>query len=465
MTNLFFDDYRILSRENVIREQGCPTLIPDSVMRSSENESFAYADPSVTFDSGTGIYTMYMHPYRQYNGGFVSFSVAYTSRDLIHWEPRNTAREGHVQGYDYELVYENQYFNRFFNGETITVIRDDMDTASRRYKAIANKNDYYGGVDCLLLTSPDGVHWEEQKGVYCHSRGTEGIGSAFWSDVENCWILALRPFVGERRVSILKTTDFKEFTKPSLAIWADALDDPLSETYGLKAFSYKGWYIGLLHIYHALNQNTWKYVGGTMDFQLAYSTNGVHWQRYLRKALIDNTPGLSNGMVFGSSPVIGQDGDIYIITACSEHEHGNHEMGIGAIATYKLREDGFACLTAEAGKVGRVFTRTILHRSGDIDFNIKARKATWAFFNHEAKPIDGFTHEDCIPFSGDEKHYVPQFKNGKSIRDLVGSVFSIEVKFEDGSLNSYSGDYINMSQMEVKQYLIFGRVPDVKGQN
>ncbi len=461
MTNLFFDDYRVLYLENVTRVQGKPELIEESIIRAKDGENLTPGIPSIVYDPETATYSMYRNVFK--NGD--SYTVCDTSSDLIHWEPRNTAREARVQGYAPSLGYENQAICRYFNGETAFILRDDHDgDPARRYKALVTKNDYYGGLDDLLLTSPDGIHWEEEKGIYWHARGTEPVTSAFWSDAEDCWIIIARPFVGERRVCVIKTRDFKTFTKPELAIWGDALDKPLTEIYGLRAIAYKGWYVGVLHLYETLNEKHWKFKGGTMDTQIAYSTSGVHWQRFLREPFIERTKGICEGMVF-ASPTVGPDGDIYFACSTANREHGYFGEQDGVIATYKLREDGFASLKADEGKTATVFTRGIIHKSGEIDFNIKAKKATFEICDHDYNPIEGFTHADCIPFSGDDKHYCPKFKDGKTTADLAGRALHIEIKFEDGELYAYSGDFVNASQMEIQQFQIFGRIPSAKGQN
>ncbi len=462
MLNLFFDDYRVFSRDNVVREIGKPELIEESVAYCAEGTSLNPGNMNVLYDRESGVYTRYREILKTCGE---NACIADTSTDLIHWTPRNTAREAGVCGFAPEPKFENQVIPSYFNGETVAIVLDERDVPQRRYKALVTKNDMYGGLECPVLTSPDGIHWEEDKGVYWHSRGAEPMGSVIRSESEECYIIAARPFVGDRRVSIIKTKDFKTFTEPSLALWGDAMDPPHSEIYGLRAFEYHGWYIGFLHIYTTVNENGWKFRGGKLAPQLAYSTNGVHWQRFLREPIINHKDNFSQGMIFAADAVVGPDEDIYIIGSVSKNDHGYFDQTDGATVTYKLRRDGFACFTAEEGRVGRIFTRTLIHYEGGIEFNIKSERATVAVYDHEFKPIEGYGHEDCIPFSGDDKCYRPQYKGGRSINDLSERVICLEIKLEGGSLYSYRGNFANCNQMESLQYRMFKRLPGGKGQN
>ena len=76
MTNLFFDDYRIVSRDNVIREQGCPTLIPESIMFPKENECAVFSDVAVVYNPAKDIYTMYGMRYRNENDNWKIYCIA-----------------------------------------------------------------------------------------------------------------------------------------------------------------------------------------------------------------------------------------------------------------------------------------------------------------------------------------------------------------------------------------------------
>lgn len=55
-------------------------------------------------------------------------------------------------------------------------------------------------------------------------------------------------------------------------------------------------------------------------------------------------------------------------------------------------------------------------------------------------PVPGFTFEDCIPFVGDDIAYSPRWKN-KSVENLKGRAFGIEIKLNTGCVFGITGDF------------------------
>ena len=51
--------------------------------------------------------------------------------------------------------------------------------------------------------------------------------------------------------------------------------------------------------------------------------------------------------------------------------------------------------------------------------------------------IDGYSAEDCIPFTGDSCCTMLSWKNGKDVSFLAGKEFSVKFVMEDGSFYSF----------------------------
>ena len=99
--------------------------------------------------------------------------------------------------------------------------------------------------------------------------------------------------------------------------------------------------------------------------------------------------------------------------------------------------------------------------------NLRAKRATLAVYTTEsrdeglnilgtASPIEGYGHEDNIAFSGDCTDWVPRYKSGKCVGDLAGKTLVFEIKFEDGELFSFGGDYTDLFNVEAAVYRKFG---------
>ena len=169
------------------------------------------------------------------------------------------------------------------------------------------------------------------------------------------------------------------------------------------------------------------------------------------------------------------DGAVYLYGTASRCEHGRvfEQPGDhGTVFVYKLREDGFIALESEdKEKPSRVITREKIWHGGDLHINISAKNVTVGVYAAEetetkslnalgvAKPVEGFTADDCIPFSGDTTDLIPKFKSGKTLDELVGKTIVFEINYTDGTLFSLYGDYTDVFNTEAARYRKFGVLP------
>ena len=56
------------------------------------------------------------------------------------------------------------------------------------------------------------------------------------------------------------------------------------------------------------------------------------------------------------------------------------------------------------------------------------------------KPLEGFGHGDCVPFSGDSTDWTPVFAGGRNIDELKGRTLVFELRVRGGSVYSISGN-------------------------
>ena len=282
-----------------------------------------------------------------------------------------------------------------------------------------------------------------------------------------------RPFWGVRTVGQKETPDFSHFSEFRHVLGVDSEEEILAEIYGMFAFAYKDMYIGIPHMYRDLHSEyNAKYHSGIIDTQLAYSEDGEYWHRSLKKPFIDQAD--TYPITWIASMMQQENGDIYLYGSASKLVHGPafHEPGTGTIFVYRLREDGFIALASEDETTpSRVITREKAWHGGELHLNLSAKHATVAVYVSDesdlvsgnvlgiSKPIPGYSHEDCIPFSGDSTNFVPQYKNGNLIDSLKGKTLVFEIVFTDGKLYSLSGDYTDVSNTQGARYRKFGVLP------
>ena len=169
-----------------------------------------------------------------------------------------------------------------------------------------------------------------------------------------------------------------------------------------------------------------------------------------------------------------EDG-VYLYASATELEHGPafRNPGTGKILVYKLRNDGFVSLSSKEKDVESVIaTREKIWHGGEAHLNLKAKKATVAvYITDESENVggnvlgfshlaEGMGHEDCIPFSGDSTDWVPEYTTGKKVSELSGKTLVFELKFEDGEVYSFAGDFTDVYNTQGARFRKYGVLPE-----
>jgi len=447
-TLLFFDDHFLSVRENVIRRIGRPELIPESVWHDHPRLNPAWGYPSVFFHEPDGVWRL-LYQANVVDGirGRPFCKLVAESEDGLHWHPRDTRGAAKVP----RRRFAHQVADGIHEWSGLCV--DETAPPKERYRRLATQ---------ALWASPDGICWRH----VCDWRSDVVDMSAFpfTNNVLDHACIIARQSKGDRRMCVYQTDDWRRFSDPVPAITADAQDEPLTDTYGMPVIPYDGWFVGLLWLYHGPAQQAgwgaYKYTGGKVDCQVAYSLNGLTWQRTQRDVFIPNgEPGSPDaGCVYPSTAVMKPDLDEmwFYASACS-WEHGLTPEGAGSILTYRLRKDGFVYLESRAG-AGRVATKPMYWRGGELSLNILGQgdpAATVSGYlmngvrvqitTSRGEPIPGYAFSDCRPFAGDNVAWTPTWKRGRKLNTLRGRDIQVVVELCNCRLYAIRGDYVLMS--------------------
>lgn len=452
-TQLMFDDRWLFGRENVRYEYGKPELIA------------VYRDPLFSTDYRSPFvqkigdrYIMLYMASRRSDGKTAMLAAA--SDDGIRYEPIDTS-DVEVDG---ERLAPNEVMPLDPGQEPADIVCDRFaQDENDRYKLIMTKLDWQELHDCraYVLSSPDMLHWHVYSSEI-EDWTCEPITGIFYNEHRHCYTIAHRPLWGDRSVGYSDTVDFIHFSPYEWCMRQDTLDAPLDEVYGMPVLPYDGMYIGFPYLYSEnRSSRSPKFNPGNIYPQLAYSWDGHHWQRSLRRSLIaeyDGTP----SMYWLSAFIDRGDDGVIIYCAYTPEAHGagfgSHQNGV--INIYAIRSDGFICMASEDGASESVVTtREYLLNGGDISFNITAKNATAAVLLSDGtgKPVEGFDHCDCKPFSGDSIRWIPEFKGG-SLSAFYGKTVVIEVRFTDGRLYSISGDMLPLMNTQASRYRLKGHI-------
>ena len=454
---LFFDDFYLFGKDNVKRVYGMPERIAEY------NDGVCSTDfcTGTVFRLDNGKYRMlYFGHIKEFKGRKL-FSA--TSDDGVHFHPEalplNTKRD-----YPHEIM-------TLPNGGEVAAIYEDLH-GGERYKMLMSEfqvGQFF--VKDTLYVSEDLIHWTKKEGV-SWGDGAEPLVSVYYNEKKKCHTVIQRPFWGFRTVGCKTTEDWNEFSEFRHVLGVDSRDEHLAEMYGMYAFAYDGTYIGLPHMYRNLHtEYNAKYNNGTIDCQLAYSYDGEYWRRGLDEPFISGGRECPLTWIAGS---LCRNEDILLYGSASELEHGPafSKPGHGRLFVYRLRRDGFMALeTCDPTSPSRVVTREKIWNGGDLHLNIRAENVTVGVYETSesvnvagnalgmSRPIEGFSAEDCVPFSGDSLDYVPQYKSGKTLSELVGKTLVFEINYTRGALYSLSGDYTDVLNTEGVRYRKFGILP------
>lgn len=429
MRLMFFDDSGLFRREGMPRKLGKPEIIATY----SDGRSNISWFTGFVFGTDDGRFRM-LYQGRQKDGSDMLLSAV--SGDGIHFE------------FEKEVM-------RIENAEVAAVVEDSLNAPEERYKLLLCE---YGKLPMRvrgsLLVSPDLLDWKRLDGVSWNN-GNEPITGVFYNRVRECFTVTLRPDWGVRMVGFKETRDWRHFSEYEPCMRSDALDRPLDELYGMPAFDYGDRFVGLPLIYRNFRQgNRSKYWLGTIEAFLAYSDNGRYWLRSLRSPFLSglnketrNATGALRPMVWPASFRFAEDGSLLIYGSASESEHGLgfEASGAGCVCVWKVRKDGLISL--EAGdEEGVVSTREVAWFGGEAHVNISAAHATFAVYEScggvlpDVKPLEGFGHGDCVPFSGDSTDWTPVFAGGRNLDELKGRTLVFELRVRGGSVYSISGN-------------------------
>ena len=461
-TMLFFDDHRLFGRDGLSRRYG------EVKLESSFSDGYTSTDHPAAwcFKTDDGTYKLlYMAQGTTYRHLKLFCCV---SNDGINFTPANLAIEG--TQFDHEIPFPALDAP----GCEIATVYEDKNASdpSLRYRMLfARYDDAKLRCDGNIYSSADLINWTLCEGSW--SDGTEPIASLFYNEYTKKYTSVLRPFWGIRRIGYKTSENMSDFGEFKNCLISDACDAPLDELYGMYAFEYDGMFIGAIQIYSDLHgEYNAKFHNGSIYTQLAYSYDGEYWMRSLRTPFIsgkDRNP--SRPLAWTSGSIRLDDGDLLIYGTSSEYEHGPafRILGTGRLDVYRVRKDGFVALCTEKGESGSLILREQLWKSGEMHLNLKAAKATVAVrcTDHDpgnclsiSEPIEGFTHEDCVPFSGDSKDWIPTWNGERSMKDLVGRTIVIEIRITDGEIYSMRGDFIDLYNTEAVRYRILGKLPN-----
>lgn len=309
--------------------------------------------------------------------------------------------------------------------------------------------------DEFTLVSQDGFHWEPRFDMAWSLPDwhPEPPIFGFYNHHTKQHAMTVRPGWGDRRQCLQTTADFKNWSGPQLLLQPDFLDEELIELYGMPVFRYGDGYVGLLWIFHCeSNEPTrgFNRFTGPLDCQLAFSHDGIRFERGLREPFIAlGDPGEAIGGAIEPSCLVETDDEIRTYSSASKVHHGRSRdarrqgvKDVASITLHTLRKDGLTFLET-VGDQGRFISKPLVLLSTELTVNASAPQGEVRFqlTDMESRPVRGFTFEDSVALTSDDSLDFKIRWKESNVEDVVGKIVRLEVQMRHARLFAIRGNF------------------------
>jgi hypothetical protein len=323
-----------------VKEPRNPLLPADQPWENATNNYY----PNVLWDAGERVWKLWYKDVLADPEAIAKMDVPSTVHDVGWYLLYATSRDG--------LAWQRPALGLHrFDGRTdnnivardcpnVGVFRDAHDPdPARRYKMVFD----VGLGKPRVRFSPDGLHWGEAQEVtgFTAQQG-DTHNNAFYDARTGKYLWFTKLSRGERLVTRLESEDFQHWTSSGVVLRSTPEEGRVTQTYALTVFPYAGIYLGYVMMYHAGTDRT-------VDCELAWSPDSVHWQR-----VQPGTPFLPRGakgsydggcIYAQAGPPVAQDGQLFLYYGGSPTVHLGWKRS-GSLCLARLREDGFAAFEA-----------------------------------------------------------------------------------------------------------------------
>ncbi len=251
-----------------------------------------------------------------------------TSKDRLAWQQPALGLHKYAGRSDNNIVARDC--------PNVGVFKDAHDPdPARRYKMVYD----VGLGKPRARFSPDGLHWSEaveMSGFGAQQGDTHN--NAFFDPRTGKYLWFTKLYLGERLVTRLESDDFQHWRSSGMVLRSTLEEGRATQTYALTVFPYAGIYLGYVMMYHVGS-------GRTVDCELAWSPDSIHWER-----VQPGTPFLplgekgsyDSGCIYAQAgPPVVQDGKLLIYYGGSPTVHLGWKRS-ASLCLARLREDGFS---------------------------------------------------------------------------------------------------------------------------
>ncbi|PYV17328.1 MAG: hypothetical protein DMG07_06120 [Acidobacteria bacterium] len=307
-----------------------------------------------------------------------------------------------------------------------------------------------------IAFSEDGIHFKDQVENPAIRGRSDTPNNLVYNPERDVFMMYRRATVNAheiRRIAYSESKDLVTWTQPRVVLDPDELDAPM--LYGMTVTRYQGVYLGFLQMFYSGNAG---YSTGPrlyrdvivdkefhIDIQLAWSRDGIHWERHPGRPIFMKT-GLYGtydwGRVYVNHGVVDTGRQIYLYYRGAAGLHIKMPGNESTFCLATLRRDGFVSLDTPG--TGYMLTRPLLCPGGKLRIN--ARTDPGGFIRVAVRRGDGdadgqwlrgWYFDDGPVFSGDATDAVLAWNNAPDLSRLKDRTIRLHFWMEKAQLYSF----------------------------
>ena len=351
----------------------------------------------------------------------LTYTCVADSQDGLHWQ---RVIPGAVE---FEGSKEN---NIIWAGRGVKVNYDPRDpNPAQRYKGMTRVNGF------TRMSSPDGLQWtmESEPAV----TQAYDASSFHWDPVAQKWIASCKIWHdGHRARGYAESRDYVTWSDTRIMLDADEHDQAGDQLYAMWIAHYESHFIGLIKVYHVSKDRC--------DLQVAFSRDGMHWERPWREAFIPNSPE-EGAYDYGNLDAVGdpivRDGSLRFYYGGRSILHNAPPQDTnGSLCLATLRLDGFASL--EAGETeGLLLTKPILVQGNTLFLNADAQageiRVEIVDAEDPSKVAGAFSRDACAPISTDSTRHAVSWQDAGTLDAVQGKSVRLRFTLRNAKLYSF----------------------------
>jgi hypothetical protein len=244
-----------------------------------------------------------------------------------------------------------------------------------------------------------------------------------------------------RRIAYAESSDLKTWSEPQIILTPDELDT--NDFYSLQVFRYEDIFLGQLWIYDDDERET-------IDIELAWSRDGIHWQRHPQrpKYIPTGAPGEADGyMIIPTQQPVEVKNELWHYYSGGDGPHDTPGCSYTTVRG-RLRQDGFCSLQADR-RLGALITRPFVLQSDSITLNAVTHSGEIVAELVEpyqlaqegdpaGKPIAGFAAKNFDAFRGDSTNHKLSWNGSSDLSTLRGRRVMLRLSLYHADIYSFT---------------------------